>query len=117
MAAGRELHEELGPPPPLQWIGELAPLLVYASNAYVRPCIAVAGGWPEWQPQPAEVAEVLRYPLAALMEPLPAPLVIERGSLAFRAPRLMAGNHSIWGATAAILGELRGRLRRLAQRT
>jgi hypothetical protein len=74
-------------------------------------------GWPDWQPQPAEVDRILRLSLRDFMteDPL-GPLVIERGPLQFLAPRLAVDDYSVWGATAVILGELRGRLHRLAER-
>jgi hypothetical protein len=88
---------------------------VYTSNAYVTPCIACSSGWPDWQPQPGEVDRVLRLSVRELIEQQPpAPLTIERGPVRFEAPRLLVDEHSVWGATAVILGELRGRLRRLA---
>lgn len=39
-AAARELDEELGVRPPLEWLGNLSPQFVYASNAWVVPCVA-----------------------------------------------------------------------------
>ncbi len=115
VTARRELHEELGQQPPLEWLGELTPLFVYASNAYVTPCLAAVSGWPNWQPQPTEVDCILRMEVRELMmQEAPAPMVIERGPLQFLAPRLTVDDHAVWGATAVILGELRGRLRRLA---
>lgn len=116
VAARRELGEELGCEPPLEWLGELAPLFVYASNAYVTPCLAAASGWPDWRPQPEEVDCVLRLDVRDLMtQPPLEPMTIERGPLVFRAPRMIVDDHAIWGATVVILGELRGRLHRIEQ--
>ncbi len=113
-AARRELGEELGEQPQLAWLGDMTPLFVYASNSLVTPCIAAVDGWPQWRPQPSEVAQVLQLPLGELIEQEPAaPLEIERGGVRFLAPRLMVEGHSVWGATAVVLGELRGRLRRI----
>jgi 8-oxo-dGTP pyrophosphatase MutT (NUDIX family) len=113
-AARRELSEELGQNLPLDWLGELDPLFVYASNAYVTPCVACISGWPDWQPQQSEVDCVLRLHLRELVEnaPLP-PLLIERGAFQFAAPRFQADGQSVWGATAVLLAELRGRLQRI----
>jgi 8-oxo-dGTP pyrophosphatase MutT (NUDIX family) len=112
-AARRELTEELGVEPPLEWLGELAPLLVYASNACITPCVCRTSGWPAWQPQPAEVERVLRLSVSDLLNQRPAaPLAIDRGPLQFLAPRLVVNDHSVWGATAVLLGELRSRLYR-----
>jgi 8-oxo-dGTP pyrophosphatase MutT (NUDIX family) len=112
-AARRELTEELGVEPPLEWLGELAPLLVFATNACITPCVARISGWPEWQPQPAEVDCVLRLSVRELLNPSFAdPLIIDRGPLQFSAPRFVVDDHSVWGATAVLLGELQARLRR-----
>lgn len=112
-AAARELHEELGAEG-VCWLGELPVLWVFASNAAVTPCVGWIPAWPDWQPNPAEVARVLRLPLAALLDPrTPERLRVERGSWRFAAPCLRVDDEPVWGATAVVLGELQGRLRRL----
>jgi 8-oxo-dGTP pyrophosphatase MutT (NUDIX family) len=114
-AAARELREELGRHPTLQWLGELERLSVFASNAMVTPCVAAIDHWPTWTPQPAEVDQVLRLELRELMTPLDAPyLEIHRGPFSFMAPQVLVEGHSAWGATAVMLGELRGRLLRIS---
>ncbi|BBO32420.1 NUDIX domain-containing protein [Lacipirellula parvula] len=114
VAAERELEEELGVRPPLEWLGTLTPQFVYASNAMVVPCVAATLEAPAWQPNPREVERVLRLSLRGLLsastEP---PLQMTRGPLRFTAPQLRVEGHSAWGATAVMLGELRGRLLRL----
>lgn len=116
-AARRELTEELGQSLPLRWVGTLMPLFVYASNAYVTPCVACVSGWPDWRPHLAEVERVLRLRLSHLLAAVqPEPLVIERGPLRFAAPQFLVDGQSVWGATAVLLGELRGRLRRIENR-
>lgn len=113
-AARRELAEELGRQPQLQWLGDLAPLLVYASNALVTPCVAATQEWSDWQPQPSEVERVLKLSLDELMHQQPAPLLqITRGEIQFSAPQFLVEGCSVWGATAVLLSELRGRLRRI----
>jgi 8-oxo-dGTP pyrophosphatase MutT (NUDIX family) len=115
-AAARELEEELGVRPLLQWIGDLAPQFVYASNAWVVPCVAATASLPVWLPSPREVERVITLRLSDLLNQPPAPpLEIVRGPLRFAAPQMQVGGHSAWGATAVMLGELRGRLRRLAE--
>lgn len=114
-AAGRELGEELGQRPPLQWIGELSPLFVFASDAIVTPCVAVIDCWPNWTAQPSEVDRVLKLELRDLItQPAAPPLDVQRGPFRFRAPQLLVEGQSAWGATAVMLGELRGRLLRIA---
>lgn len=113
-AATRELAEELGVRPPVQWLGNLEPQFVFASNAWVVPCVGSTASLPPWHPSPSEVARVVTLPLRELLDqpPLP-PLEIVRGPLRFAAPQLHVEGHSAWGATAVMLGELRGRLRRV----
>lgn len=113
-AARRELTEELGCQPELRWLGDLAPLFVFASNAVVTPCVAAVDCCPQWRPQPSEVQQVLRLRLAELMEGDPSPaLEIQRGPMRFSAPQMLVEGHAVWGATAVVLAELRGRLLRL----
>jgi 8-oxo-dGTP pyrophosphatase MutT (NUDIX family) len=113
-AALRELEEELGRRPAVQWIGVLEPLLVFASNTVVTSCVGVVGEWPQWQPNPHEVARVLKLEAASLLAAEAAtPLEIRRGELRFFAPQLIVEGHATWGATAVLLAELRGRLIRM----
>ena len=113
-AAIRELTEELGCHDLVQWLGPLDPIFVYASNAVATPWVAACETWPEWIPHPPEVDRVLRVNLRDLMQqPLKESLSIVRGPVQFRAPQLIVEDHSVWGATAVILAELRGRLLRI----
>ena len=113
-AAERELEEELGLRPPLQWLGELSPLFVFASNATVTPCVAAIDHWPNWVAQPAEVDRVLKLDVGELLHQLqPPPLSVQRGPFRFQAPQLIVEGQSAWGATAVMLGELRARLLRI----
>lgn len=113
-AASRELGEELGQWPALQWLGELSPLFVFASNATVKPCVAAIDHWPDWTAQPAEVDRVLKFDVRELLDgPTAPPLGVERGPFRFRAPQLIVEEQSAWGATAVMLGELRRRLLRI----
>lgn len=114
-AAQRELGEELGPQPPLEWLGDLAPIHVFASDALVVPCVARVSGSPQWRPHPAEVDRVLQLSLRELLlQAESEPLLVARGPLQFAAPQLVCEGLPIWGATAVLLAELRGRLRRVA---
>jgi 8-oxo-dGTP pyrophosphatase MutT (NUDIX family) len=115
-AAARELEEELGVRTGLDWLGELAALFVFASNTIVTPCIAAAETWPAWRPHPDEVDCVIKLSLRELLDAdRENALHVHRGPLHFTAPQLIVEGHAAWGATAVILGELRGRLRRLAE--
>lgn len=114
-AALRELEEELGVRPQVEWLGELAPLYVFASNAVMSPCVAVVRECPSWQPSSAEVEAVLRLDAGELTrQNCSEPLAVRRGPLEFAAPQFVVEGRSVWGATTVVLGELRGRLRRIA---
>jgi 8-oxo-dGTP pyrophosphatase MutT (NUDIX family) len=107
-AALRELDEELSV---AAWgvepIGELSPLYVYASNFLVSPWLAFVDRRPDFVPNAAEVAEVLEFPLAQLLDMRSyGSHEIQRGGIAIRAPHIQWRKHRIWGATAMILGEL-----------
>jgi 8-oxo-dGTP pyrophosphatase MutT (NUDIX family) len=115
-AAARELAEELGVAPELEWLGNLSPQFVYASNAWVVPCVAATVGVPQWLPSPNEVELVISLRVDELLnQHAPPPLEIVRGPLRFAAPQLRIADHSAWGATAVMLGELRGRLQRIIE--
>ncbi len=119
-AAHRELVEELfADRKPadvgVDWLGELAPLHVFVSNVLVAPWVGVLHDQPDWQPQPAEVEQLLPLPLELLLaDDEPDTMTVRRGALAYAAPRLMVDGIEVWGSTAVLLGELRGWLQQLA---
>lgn len=121
-AAHRELSEELFADKQtsdvrIDWLGTLAPLHVFVSNVLVAPWVGVLRDRPDWRPQPEEVEQVLPLPLKLLLSDVqPARMTVRRGSLTFAAPRLMVDRIEVWGATAVLLGELRGRLLHLAEK-
>jgi 8-oxo-dGTP pyrophosphatase MutT (NUDIX family) len=106
-AALREFEEELGTPPnPFAILGRMTPLLVYASNFCVTPCVAAILGRPAFQPSPAEVDAVLEPRLGDLAQPQNhGSHCIRRQGVEFRAPHIRCEGHRIWGATAMILSE------------
>src|SRR5690606_22514186 len=113
-AALREIEEELGRRPEVRWLGELETMLVFVSNAVVTPCVGAIAEWPTWRANPQEVDRVLKLEVRSLLEAeLGPPLEIQRGDLRFFAPQLMVEGHATWGATATMLGEIRGRLLRM----
>ena len=81
----------------------------------VAPWVGVLRSRPDWQPQPAEVEQLLSLPLELLIaDDEPDRMTVRRGTLTYTAPRLMVDGIEVWGSTAVLLGELRGWLRRLA---
>ncbi len=97
-AALRELDEELGVgTADLEMLGELSPIYLFRSNFLIQPWLAARRTRPSWQPNRAEVAELLEVPLAALCD-RSARRIVERrqGSWSLRAPAFVWGGHEIW---------------------
>jgi 8-oxo-dGTP pyrophosphatase MutT (NUDIX family) len=107
-AALRELTEELGAGPAgITVLGQLSPVYLFRSNFLIQPWLAAAVVRPAWRPNPAEVAELLEVPLAALAAPSSTRIELRRqDGIDFRAPGFVWQRHTIWGATAMILAEL-----------
>jgi 8-oxo-dGTP pyrophosphatase MutT (NUDIX family) len=117
-AAVREFHEELGVRPVVRQVcGELPIQYVYASDNRVHPVVMIIDRPTQnWQPDPAEVAEVVPMPVSVLTDPSARREVIkarvvrsgggEVGELSFRASGFQLPNHHVWGATAMILDQL-----------
>lgn len=104
----REYEEELGGERTgIRILGELSPIFVFVSNVLVRPHLAICFETPAWQPNPAEVAEIIEVPLAELDNPaVRGTTRIERSGLVFTAPHYRIGQRQIWGATCMMLAEL-----------
>lgn len=106
-AAQRELTEELGPSDGIEFLGRLSEFYVWISNFVVTPWVAYVPHRPAWQPNPAEVQEVIELPVAHLLDPRHrGELLIERDSYQFTAPCYLWQEHRVWGATSMMLCEL-----------
>jgi len=114
-AALRESQEEIAlPPEQVQVLGYLDPF-VTITGYRVMPVVAVIDPAFVAVPQPEEVAEVFEVPLAYLMEPanLHQIEIEHRGRIRHVLEYGWPGQR-IWGATAAILYNLRRRLEQTA---
>lgn len=117
-AALREAREEVGlAEQQAQALGYLDPLLTITGFRVVPVVVQVDAGFRP-QPSPAEVAEVFTVPLSLLMDPAQ----LDEIELAFggRSRRVFQYRYQpqrIWGATAAILYNLRQRLAGTQQET
>ena len=113
--ARRETIEEIGiPGDDLQILGELPCLYIPASHFEVRPIVARFDGLPTFAPNPAEVADVFSFGLDELLQP--AYKRVERRQIRgvdVRVPYYAVREHKVWGATAIMLSEFEGRLRRV----
>jgi 8-oxo-dGTP pyrophosphatase MutT (NUDIX family) len=107
----REAHEEIAlDPAHVQPLGYIDPMPTF-TGFLVLPVVARVSPLHQSRPEPGEVAEVFEVPLAYLMDP--ANLRIERAELAGRARQTWRFDYAgqrIWGATAAMLINLRDRL-------
>jgi hypothetical protein len=71
------------------------------------PVLAVAGSEPALHPDPREVAELLRVPVATFLPGAPIQLVEEvRDGWRLRYGAYLVGRHRVWGATARVMGQL-----------
>jgi 8-oxo-dGTP pyrophosphatase MutT (NUDIX family) len=106
----REAEEEVGLDPDaagVEVIGRLDALWIPPSNFLVTPIVAVAARRPAFVPDPREVAAILEAPVAAFL-PDAEPRIIDpdpRGR-PLRYGAYMVEGRIVWGATAAILGQL-----------
>jgi len=106
----REAEEEVGLDPVaagVEVIGHLDALWIPPSNFLVTPIVAVAARRPAFVPEPREVAAILEVPVAAFL-PDVVPTIVDpdpRGRPLRYGAYLVEGR-IVWGATAAILGQL-----------
>jgi 8-oxo-dGTP pyrophosphatase MutT (NUDIX family) len=107
--ACREFGEELGCSTEyLQPVGQLKSLYVFASRHQVTPMVGVCAIRPAFQPNPAEVSELLFLSLNDLIADDAISVgTMRKGTAEFDAPGFRIGEHFVWGATAMILSELR----------
>ncbi len=106
----REAVEEVGLDPDaagVEVIGRLDALWIPPSNFLVTPVVAVAARRPAFVPDPREVAAILETPVASFL-PGVAPVIVDpdpRGR-PLRYGAYVVEGRIVWGATAAILGQL-----------
>jgi 8-oxo-dGTP pyrophosphatase MutT (NUDIX family) len=108
-AALRETYEEVGIAPtlvePLGWLDSYVTFTGYQ----VAPLVGLMSDIPNWQPSPGEVAEVIELPLEAVLAP--EAFKIRRFTVPSGQVRqtyvLNYNGHDVWGATAAMLVNLR----------
>ena len=113
--ARRETFEEIGiPGDALQILGELPCFYIPASHFEVGPIVARFDGLPTFTPNPAEVADVFCFGLDELLQPEYKHVERRRiRGVDARVPYYAVRGHKVWGATAIMLSEFEGRLRRV----
>lgn len=106
----RECAEEIGIHlDKQQVIGSLSEVYIPPSNFLVKPHIAWLDRRPDFVPDPREVNYLIEFPILRLLE---ADVVMETKvktgqGLQMQVPYFAIGNEIVWGATAAILSEIR----------
>jgi 8-oxo-dGTP pyrophosphatase MutT (NUDIX family) len=102
----REAQEELGiVPATVDVLGALPPVHTFVSRILIVPFVGVLRDGPSFRPNPGEIAEVLTYPLDDLIA---AERQVEwrQDGAVYVGRAYDMGAHTIWGATAKILGTL-----------
>jgi 8-oxo-dGTP pyrophosphatase MutT (NUDIX family) len=102
----RETEEELGiAPKEVDVLGALPPVHTFVSAILIVPIVGILEREPAFRPNAGEIAEVLAYPLDALVA---AETEVEwrRDGNVYRGYAYEMGAHTIWGATAKILRSL-----------
>ncbi len=104
----RETHEEVGlPPDKVDILGALTPLYIPPTNYCVSPFVGALAYEPDLRPTDAEVASILRVPLACLLDPATQKCEewLVRGQRVM-IPFYAVEHFSVWGATAMMLAEM-----------
>ena len=117
-AALREFMEETGVQvDDSQVLGCLSELFIPPSRFLVKPFVAYALDRPCFDPDPAEVDQIIEMPVSSLI----CDMTVKTGRVRqssgswIDTPYFDAGGHVVWGATAMILSELKEILRRNVQ--
>lgn len=112
VTALRETEEELGVPrKDVRLLTPLPEIYLFNSNFRVIPWLGMTRRRPDFQPNPAEVAELIELPLSAVHNrDVHRTMKIRRGRLSFTAPVIEFEGHQIWGATRLILADLAVRI-------
>ncbi len=106
----REAHEEVGlEPGDVELLGALPPIGTFVTNYKVYPYVGAIPTSSAFDPSPAEVAAVLKYPVSEIRDAFAMRRLVRRG-VPIRTPTYKLGDYLIWGATARILGDLLERI-------
>jgi 8-oxo-dGTP pyrophosphatase MutT (NUDIX family) len=106
----RESEEEIGlDPAGVELVGALPPIGTFVTSYKVHPFVGLIAPDLAFDPNPGEVAEVLRFSLAQLHAGYAMKRLVRRG-VPIRTPTYTVGRHLIWGATARILGDFLARV-------
>ena len=116
VTAIRETEEEIGvPTSSIEVIKKLSPLYIPPSNFMVHPYLAILKKTPNFVKQDEEVEAIIEVRLTDFLNKIncitarvPTSFGVEANVPAFR-----LNGHSVWGATAMMLGELKDLLKQV----
>ena len=109
-AALRETNEEIGVElEKIIYLGELTQIYIPPSNFLVSPFIGLYEGEPLFIKEEKEVKEIIEIPLKSILNEknVGNTQVSIQGGMKLETPYLNLENNVVWGATAAILSELK----------
>lgn len=108
----RETCEELGICDDIEILGGLTSFYIPPSHFTVHPWVGTLHHKPAFIPNPYEVAEVFGFALHDLLNPDIKHYEHRKfNNVRVKIPYYDVEGHKVWGATAAMLGELEARLR------
>jgi 8-oxo-dGTP pyrophosphatase MutT (NUDIX family) len=115
-AALREANEELGiEPSTIEILGQLSPVYIPPSRFLVTPVLGINSLRPDFKPDPYEVAQLIEAPLSLLMNHAiesEEDIHLQQYGITIKAPCYRINGHTIWGATAMMICELKEVLNR-----
>jgi len=106
----RETEEEINVPAgDVQLLGKLTDLYIPPSNFLVHPYVGFMNGIPDFIPRPQEVVEVIPLALDELLDDdlLGEKEITLSNGLQLITPCFNLNGHTVWGATAMMLSELK----------
>jgi 8-oxo-dGTP pyrophosphatase MutT (NUDIX family) len=106
----RETSEEIGIiPSEIEIVGQLTKLYIPPSNFLVHPFIGITNFKPSFHPDTSEVKEVLEVNIHRLLDNsiIGEKEILLANKMRVRSPYFDINGHTVWGATAMILSELR----------
>ena len=105
--AVRETYEEIGvEPEDIHILGPLTSLFIPVSNFNVFPSVGYVLSRPAFDPNPAEVQEIIEVSINKFIDPkYISAFNLQIGKRVFAVPCYSVENNKIWGATAMIMSE------------
>ncbi len=111
----RETREEVGVEVDRSKVlGELSPLYIPPSNFFVQPFVAALDARPDFVADEVEVERVLEFELPDLLDDrhlVDTEVLAGTQGFKIKTKAFVLGEHTIWGATAMMLSEIRHMLR------